>query len=64
MQHYRNVGTHPELTAEGAELAPGESTEVIKKFDASNPQNKRLIDEGILLPIEETKHTKGKEEDK
>lgn len=63
--HYRHVGTHPEDTAEGAVLAPGESTEDLKKFDPSDPRNKRLIDEGVIIPIEESKAaTKGKEGDK
>lgn len=60
MRHYRHVGNHPEDTAEGAVLAPGESTEDLASFDPRDPHNKRLIDEGILLPIPEEK----KEDDK
>jgi len=62
--HYRHVGTHPEDTAEGAVLAPGESTEDLDKFDPSDPHNKRLIDEGIFVEIEEPKEPKGKEGNK
>jgi hypothetical protein len=62
--HYRHVGTHPEDTAEGAVLAPGESTEDLAEFDPSNPHNKRLIDEGIFAEIEELKEPKGKEGNK
>jgi hypothetical protein len=63
MPHYRHVGTHPEDTAEGAVLAPGESTEMIKNFDPSSPRNKQLVDDGIFIPIDEEKKTaKGKEE--
>lgn len=51
--NYRHIGSHPEDTAEGAVLGPGESTEVLKDFDPTNPFNKRLIDEGVLIPIEE-----------
>jgi hypothetical protein len=53
MQHFRHVGIHPEDTAEGAVLAPGESTEGLASFDPKDPHNKRLIDEGIFLPIPE-----------
>lgn len=59
--HYRHVGTHAEDTAEGVELAPGDSTESIKKFDATKPRNVQLIDDGILIPIEE-EPKKGKED--
>lgn len=62
--HYRHVGTHAEDTAEGVVLAPGESTESIKKFDATKPRNVQLIDDGILIPIEETEEPKKGKEDK
>ncbi len=59
--HYRHVGTHPEDTAEGVELAPGDSTEALKKFDEALPRNAQLIEDGILIPIEE-EPKKGKED--
>jgi hypothetical protein len=63
--HYRHVGMHPEDTAEGAVLAPGESTESLNSFDASDPHNKRLIDDGVLIKIHEHKDdSKGGKEDK
>lgn len=57
------VGSHPEDTAEGAVLGPGDSTEDLASFDPDHEHNKRLIEEGVLLPIEEatTKSSKKKE---
>jgi len=58
--NYRNISVHAEDTAEGAMLGPGESTEDLGAFDPKNPHNKRLIDEGIFLPIHDASKT-GKE---
>jgi hypothetical protein len=51
--HYRHVGRHVEDTAEGATLAPGDSTEDLVNFDPENPHNKRLIEDGVLIKIPE-----------
>jgi hypothetical protein len=60
--HYRHIGNHAEDTAEGAVLAPGESTEGLGAFDPQNPHNKRLIDEGILAPIPDEPEAEKKKE--
>lgn len=52
------VGSHAEDTAEGAMLGPGDSTEDLASFDPDNEHNKRLIDEGVLIPIEAAKSEK------
>jgi hypothetical protein len=59
--NYRHIGSHPEDTAEGATIAPGESTEELGSFDPQAPHNKRLIDEGILIEIPKPKAKTGGE---
>lgn len=51
---YKNVGAHAEDTAEGAVVAPGETTG--ENFNPEDPFNKRLIDEDVFIPIEGENH--------
>lgn len=46
---YKLIGSHPEDTAEGAVVAPGETTPA--SFDPEHLHNKRLIDEGLLIEV-------------
>lgn len=48
MPRYRLSSTHPEDLACGAVIAPGETTSKVK---ASDPHDKRLIDEGKLIEL-------------
>lgn len=50
--NYRLVGNHPEDTAEGAILAPGETTDELGSFDEYHPHNLRLISDGLLVAQE------------
>lgn len=56
MSLYKNVGNLVSL-ADGCPLAPGEAKGLSAK-QAEDPYNKRLIDEGKLIPVEEPKGKK------
>lgn len=44
---YTNVGTHPEDVADGRIVGPGNQVSI----DATDPHNKRLITDGILIEV-------------
>lgn len=48
MPKYKHVGSHPEDLASGRVVAPGELVD-LKGDEVSDPHNKRLIDEEILV---------------
>jgi hypothetical protein len=53
VMEYKMVGDHPEDLADGRVLGPGEVTELSDE-DLEDPHNQRLIEEGVLIPVEET----------
>jgi hypothetical protein len=51
--------THPEDLDDGRNLAPGDVVNLTKDA-AGEPNAKRLIEDGALLPVEQQKDDKGK----
>jgi hypothetical protein len=57
---HRFVGQHPEDLANGRVLAPGEAVKLTDQ-DTQDDHNKRLIDEGRLIALDDGKSKSKKE---
>jgi hypothetical protein len=55
---YKSASNHVEDLSDGRTLAPGEVVSLTKE-ELSDPHNKRLIDEGVLITAEQPKDKEG-----
>ena len=55
MAKYKHVGMHAEELVGGVMVGPGEEVDL---DEAGEADNRRLIDEGIFIPLDETTETK------
>lgn len=61
MGTYKYVGRHADVLGNGRPIAPGETIYLMKTKD---PTNLRLIENGLLVPLDiKGKPTKSKEDD-
>jgi len=60
MARYKHVGLHPEELVGGVMIGPGEEVDLSSEQEG---ENKWLIDEGVLMPLEESKSSKTKKEE-
>jgi hypothetical protein len=60
MSEFRYVGIHSDELDGGRPLEPGEFTGPI---DADLPQNKRLIDDGLLIAVDDGAYDKVRKQD-
>lgn len=61
MKEYKHVGTHAEILASGRPVGVGELV-TLTADELRDPDNARLIEEGILIPTEEDEKKPTKKE--